>query len=271
MAQKTYKLFTLCSLVLACIQFQHSHGFTTITPTTTTTFKSKNKSQSSSSSFALQMSSIQKENTELPPQKQNKKFELPPLPEDHIILGGDILALFTYSFLDHVIAALILADAKDIYTEPNALTLPVWSDVVSNNFGPSLLTAITAQQEMADIGDAGVIAEANQALMLHHAPCLETFGVSAVLLGTCWLISGYFNRAFEYENTVSCHPSHAIVVTGKTWIFSAMMMLGLAVWSNSAFCGCQSLTRNDMDFIFDSLSVLVTWRFVASLVLGGFF
>ena len=207
---------------------------------------------------------------------EKKTFNLPPLPEDPIILGGDILALFTYAFLDHTITAIMIANAKEVYKAPNALDIPVWSDVISNNFGPSLLTAITTQQQMADIGATAIVSEVNEMSTAHYyAPCLESFGVSAVLLGTCWLVSGYFNRAFEYKNTISCSPSHAICVTGRTWLFTAMMMVGLAIWSDWAFCGChhmdvaRGLTKADTDFIFDSFSVLVTWRFVAVCLLGG--
>lgn len=224
------------------------------------------------SASSLSMSSIPEP---MQRNKEKKEFRLPPPPEDFIVLGGDILALFTYALLDHVITALMVSEAQDLYTAPDALNIPVWSDVMSNNFGPSLLTAITAQQQMADIGDSAIIAENEVMLSAHHyAPCLETFGLSAVLLGTCWIVSGYFNRAFEYKNTISCDTSHAVVVAGRTWIFTAAMMVGLAVWSDTAFCGClenaRGLTKADTDFIFDSFSVLVTWRFVASSLLGGF-
>lgn len=241
---------------------------------------SKHASIKSRITLTLRMTAMQNNNDNTDSQalekKKSFKFSLPPPPEDHIVLGGDIIALFTYTFLDHLIAALLLEDAYKLYTEPNALQLPVWSDVASNNFGPSLLSAITAQQQMANIGDSAAIVDTTEALLSHHyyAPCLETFGVSSVLLGTCWLISGYLNEAFEYKNTVLCHPSHAIIVTGRTWIFTAMMMLGVAMWSDKAFCGCldnvRVLTKADMAFIFDSFSVLVAWRFVASLILGSF-
>jgi len=206
--------------------------------------------------------------------EEKKEFRFPPPPEDFIVLGGDLVALFTYALLDHGVTALMVADAQDLYSAPDALSIPVWSDVMSNNFGPALLTAITAQQQLAEIGDAALIAE-NEVMLspYHYAPCLETFGCSAVLLGTCCLIAGYFNHAFEYKNTISCDTNHALIVAGRTWIFTAMMLVGIAVWSDTAFCGCldnaRGLTKADTDFIFDSFSVLVTWRFVASTLLGG--
>jgi len=270
------------TIILLCHQFQLSQGFTTNIKNIFTLEHVKNESfryhpssSTSSSSFSshLFMSSVQSKDRST----QKKQFELPPLPEDPIVLGGDILALFTYTFLDHFVTAMLIANAKEIYTEPNALGLPVWSDVVSNNFGPSLLTAITTQQQMADISGTAVVAEFNEMAMTHHyAPCLENCGVSAVLLGSCWLLSGYFNHAFTYKNTISCHPSHALLIAGRTWFFTALMMVGLAMWSDVAFCGChcapdavRGLTKADTDFIFDSFSVLIAWRFVAASLLGG--
>ena len=268
-------LVLFCALSLSITELKFSAAFTPIKPTVAKRQNSAVQSGRFSFPFATPLFASSSPEEAVALERPKKDFRLPPPPEDYIVLGGDLAALFTYAFLDHFINALILADAKDFFTEPNALNIPVWSDVISNNFGTSLLSAISAQQQIADIGDPAMLAEANEALMSahHYAPCLDTFGVSAVLLGTCWLVSGYFNRAFEYKNTINCHPSHAIVVAGRTWLFTAVMMVGLAIWSNSAFCGCHApahgLTRADTDFIFDSFSVLVTWRFVAVTLLGG--
>lgn len=260
-----------CWSIITCLKFEYCEGFTPIKPVN---FRRNNNVLHRHPHTSLYTPTSLKSTPAPGSTQQKEEFQLPPPPEDLLILTGDLVALFTYAFLDHFVTALVIADAKGVYTEPDALQIPVWSDVITNNFGGSLLSAITSQQQLAEIGDVAT-SEMNQALLSqhHYAPCLESFGVSAVLLGTCWLLSGYFNRAFEYKNTISCDPNHAILVAGRTWIFTALMMLGLAVWSDHAFCGCldttRELTRADTDFIFDSFSVLVTWSFVASTLLGG--
>lgn len=200
---------------------------------------------------------------------------MPPKPEDFIVLGGDVAALFTYSLLDHTITSLLLSETKITFTEPDALLVPVWSDVAATNFGGSLLSEVLHQQQMAHIGDVAATAAAIDLANTHYAPCLASFGVSAVLLVSCWLASGYFNEAFSYENTLTCEPQRAVVVASKTWLVTATMMVGLAYWSTNCFCPHHTdvigLTKADTDFIFDTFSVLVMWRYMASVMLGGFF
>lgn len=201
------------------------------------------------------------------------RLELPPTPEDFIVLGGDVAALFTYTFLDRAITSFAIFESRPSFTEPDAFLVPVWSDVSSQNFGESFLSAVLSEQQLAQIGqNPSAAAVAMDLQNIHHAPCLESFGLTAVLLVSCWLVSGYFNKAFLFQNTISCAPSHAIVVTGKTWLLTAAMMVGLACWSGFCFCPNHtvSLSKTDAEFIFDTFTVLVTWRYMVSLVLGQF-
>jgi len=196
---------------------------------------------------------------------------LPPTPEDYIVLGGDVVALFTYAFLDHALASLVISESKPTFTEPDSLLVPVWSDISTHNFGQSFLEAVLSEQQMAQMGGNQAVLDLQQSIP-HYAPCLNSFGVSSVVLVSCWLLSGWFNRAFCYQNTISCEPSHAILVTGKTWVYAATMMVGLAYWSSNCFCPNHTagMSTSDADFIFDTFTVLVMWRYMASLVLGRF-
>ena len=74
----------------------------------------------------------------------NIKDFLPPLPEDHMALSGDVLALFVYSYLDHTVSALYAEastiDVADLVatstSAENAPSLPVWFDPTHlNEFG----------------------------------------------------------------------------------------------------------------------------------------
>lgn len=197
---------------------------------------------------------------------------LPPAPEDYIVLGGDLLALFTYSFLDKAVTSMIISESQPSFTTPDSLLIPVWSDVATHNSGQAFLSAVFTEQQMAQIGDTAATAAAMDISNIQHAPCLDSFGLSSVLLVSCWLVSGYFNRAFAYENTISCEPRHALIVTSKTWIYSAAMVVGVAYWSSNCFCPntVAGLSTADTEFIFDTFSILAIWRFMAAVVLGGF-
>lgn len=128
-----------------------------------------------------------------------------------------------------------------------------------------------AEQADAQIGTTLAMAAQD---VPHYAPCLASAGISAVLFGSCWLLAGYINSAFSYKNTILCKPDQALIVTGKTWLMFATMMVLLTLTSDHLFCGCNKLgglSQSDAAFIFDSLSVLITWRFMVATILGGGF
>ena len=202
------------------------------------------------------------------PDKQSR-FELPPPPEDTLTLAGDIMALFLYSFLDHKahdeLIDIITNDGVskavtelDPFNEYSITTqIPVWFDTVHS---------LTQQDQLL------------VRLSMEHvgyAPILSSIGMASFVLSTAWLLSGSLNRAFSYSNTLNCDTQRMLFVTGKTWLLSTTMVVLVAMLSAQNSCHCvtqtmpTTLTKPDADFIFDSLTVLITWRFTISMLMGG--
>jgi hypothetical protein len=198
-----------------------------------------------------------------------KKF-LPPPPEDQLAMGGDIIALFVYAFLDHFLndlmaSALASGDsATAAAVDPETATqlamstaIPVWYDISAHAGSPfngvSVLPALG---------------------YVPYAPAISTAGTSAVVLASSWLFTGWITGAFLYKNTVECSVSKAIAVAGRTWISATVITVGIALASD-AWCDCVTnpslggLTKADADFLFGSLSVLAMWRFVLGSILGN--
>eukprot|EP00978_Attheya_sp_CCMP212_P044744 scaffold320826_cov53-Attheya_sp.AAC.2 len=205
--------------------------------------------------------------------KEWKKKYLPPLPEDQLVLSGDVASLFLYSFLDHTMNDLYVSmkNTPDVASQtfasaldPSLLgdmapvsQLPVWFDPVHSAFGPLLTAALPVEH-------------------IVYAPAIASAGLSAVVMTSCWLISGYVNEAFSFRNTLGCTTMHALFVTLRTWILATFMLVVVAVGSDTAMgildsVGSPSiggLTQADADYIFDSFSVLVVWRFIFNSMLG---
>jgi hypothetical protein len=197
-------------------------------------------------------------------QSQERKDFLPPPPEDQLIMTGDVAALFVYSFLDHTFNNLYvdavqsgaMDQAKTLDPDLAQGTLPVWFDRFHSNMDVDHLMSI---MNIANI---------------QYSPALTTAGMASCALVSSWLLSGYLNHAFLFQNTVDCNTSRMLWVTGKTWLLSCAIMVMIAL-AGDAWSDCLSnpslggLTKADADYIFDSLTVLVTWRFMISLLLGG--
>jgi hypothetical protein len=195
-----------------------------------------------------------------------KKQLLPPPPEDQLVLSGDIFALFVYSFMDHSMNELYLdmvqsggveqARNLDPLGELASSQIPVWFDQIHSSMTPEHLLTIMS---MANI---------------NYSPSLSTAGLASVVMSTCWLFSGWINKAFLFQNTLDCNTAQMLLITGRTWIMSCALMVGIALAGDAA-CDCLrtpslgGLTKADADYIFDSLTVLVTWRFMVSAMLGG--
>ena len=66
-------------------------------------------------------------------------FKLPPLPEDHFALSGDVVVLFVYTYVDHITNALFYEasrmDLSQLVTatlDPrSSVALPVWFDLIT--------------------------------------------------------------------------------------------------------------------------------------------
>ena len=98
--------------------------------------------------------------------------------------------------------------------------------------------------------------------------------MAAVLFGTTWMVCGYFTGAFKYKNTLECSPSRAILVTALNWFCTCVIMLSIAYSSDlligeiDALHKSVGLTRADVDYILESLSALLVWRYTLNLILG---
>lgn len=217
----------------------------------------------------LHMSSIPEDDdisvSSIPKIMKSIKESLPPLPEDRTALSGDVLALFVYSYLDHAVHDIMCAEASRVdvgeymtLDPANAPSLPVWFDVTHiNEFGHWLYGS-------SSVG---------------YAPAIAVSGLAFVAMATCWIISGYFSGAFLMENTLECDAKNAMIVTGKTWIFMAVLMVCISLGSDFLWAQLDvihplsdpargGLTKADADYIFDSLSVLAFWRWMFNSVMG---
>jgi len=201
----------------------------------------------------------------------NFKITLPPAPEDPIALSGDILALFVYTYLDHAINFLyaeatakmdVVSDYLVTTNDPqnNAPSLPVWFDPSHlQTFGNNWL--------------------ANNHMETPYAPAIAASGLAFVSISTSWLVCGYFSGAFLNKNTLECDTPNAMVITLKTWMGTACLMVLLALWSDFLWGQLDEvnalsdqarggLTKADADYIFDSLTVLAFWRGMFNWLLG---
>lgn len=195
-----------------------------------------------------------------------KKDLLPPPPEDQLVMSGDVFALFVYTFMDHSMNEMYIDMARSGHVD-HARTLdplgelansqiPVWFDQIHSTMTPDHLLTL--------------ISTAN----FNYSPSLSTAGLASVVMTTCWLFSGWINQAFIFKNTLECNTARMLWITGKTWIMSCALVVAIALAGDAA-CDCLrtpslgGLTKADAYFIFDSLTVLISWRFMVSAMLGG--
>jgi len=245
--------------------------FQNTSTTRNTSLKQQHQNRHFSRKQHLQMSSIPEEDDYHPPPIKSQFLEpikeaLPPLPEDPTALSGDVLALFVYSYLDHTIhdicaeaARMDIGEYLTAVNSANAPSLPVWFDVTHiNEFGHWL---------------------ADSSSITSYAPVIASGGLAFVVMASCWILSGYFSGAFLMKNTLDCDGKNAMLVTGKTWVVMAVLMVGLALGSDALWGQLDTirplsdparggLTKADADYIFDSLSVLAFWRWMFNYLLG---
>lgn len=242
---------------------------------------------------------------------KDRFMKLPPEPEDQFIMTGDICILFLYAFTSHSINDSVVSGLLDDpkMTIPQAikeldpmhdmisLQHPVWVDLASNPNVPFGNPSVDRALEVS----------AREAFMNHWGPLLSTEGSACVALCTCWLIAGWFHRAFLFDSTTYCNPDHALTKTVETWLTAALLLAVLATGTDwlvghvpalqSLFCvTCKSaaaaagggefkaamaetnlpmvnflsLTQSDVLFIVDSLTVLIAWRWSAHRILNTF-
>lgn len=191
------------------------------------------------------------------PSSQNTFLSvLPPAPEDTFTMTGDLIALTVYGFVDHLIchdvSRLVLHRASTSIPQlerllPATYALPVWSDPTAPS---SFMVLQTAAR------DAWIVP--------YTGPLLYT-GSAVVLLAACWLGVGYLLESFALSNTLHCKGDQALWVTAKTWVLATGLAAAI-VWGTS---DDMTLTKGDVVFLTDSLSVVTLWRFLANGMFGS--
>jgi len=191
-------------------------------------------------------------------------WKLPPSPEDQFILIGDLLSLATYGISDHLVCQImsqqmIPSDSHVIFHDMvvdsgASLHAPVWWEAGS----PQASSILQATMESH--------------LVTRYSPLLEPMGQATTLLAGAWLLAGWFHRAFLFQNTLDCTTEKVLYVTARTWITTCLILFGLVVMTQAAM-GVEHFATNfakgDVDYIVDSLTVLMVWRFMASTMIGG--
>lgn len=163
---------------------------------------------------------------------KDRFLKLPPPPEDQFIMTGDIAILFLYAFTSHSINDSVVKGLLDDprMTIPEAvknvdplqnivnLQHPVWVDLASNPNVPFGNPSVDKALEVS----------ARESLLNHWGPLLSTEGSACVALCTCWLIAGWFHRAFLFDNSTYCGADQALSKTVETWLTSALLLACLA-------------------------------------------
>jgi hypothetical protein len=192
------------------------------------------------------------------PQKDGDSWKdyLPPSPEDQLIMTGDIAALFVYSFMDHTMNEWFVEQAGkgDIIDFAKNNQIPVWFDTTLHT------TAMSEKHLLTLLGLSDI----------YYSPLICHAGAAFVILTSCWLASGWVSGAFLFRNTLDCKGDQALLITFKTWMLTCAIMVAFA-WGSNVFLFQQQsglLTKADADYIFDSLTVLITWRFIVNAMLG---
>jgi len=244
------------------------------------------KRQQSKSFTPLKMSTLDPEETRM--RKIISKFtsKLPPPPEDQISMAGDVACLFLYSFIDHFVNRLYdsYLNSPDTINKFSASAAIESASAASSEISTNIVGSDVAAKSLPVWFDAtssapfGNIPLTSALPLEHHitySPAIATGGAASVLLCSAWLLSGYFTGAFQFKNALMASPNKALVVTAKTWVLSSLMMFGIAYGSDSLI-GCADclhnsvgITKADSDFIIDSLSVLLVWRFILSSFFGS--
>ena len=109
-------------------------------------------------------------------------------------------------------------------------------------------------------------------LVTQYSPLLEPMGQATTLLAGAWLLAGWFHRAFLYQNTLDCTTEKVLYVTARTWITTCLILFGLVVMTQAAMDVenfATNFAKGDVDYIVDSLTVLMVWRFMASTLISG--
>jgi hypothetical protein len=211
--------------------------------------------------------------------EQYIKSLIPPPPEDQFIMTGDVAVLFLYAFTSHYlnnfVVDSVISHSDSIQEAISALDpmgeitslqqQPVWVSVDQYHVTQNVLTLA-----------------AKENLMNHWGPLFSTAGSACVALCTCWLVAGWWHRAFLFQNSLECDTGSALIKTLETWLSMALLMILLAMGCNELITLLPSglvhqifggvtvdsvdyvMTKADSMFLVDSMTVLIAWRFMAN-------
>jgi hypothetical protein len=176
--------------------------------------------------------------------------------------------------------------------------LPVWLDTT----GASFTTTTVGWADWASPADAILQQQLQDHLVVQYSPILQDTGMAAVFMTAAWLVAGYLHEAFSVRHTLDCPTEQTLIKTAQTWLTACTMLLAVTAGTNylmTTIPGAvggggggldyyissmeqgegvvdgfgmllqQLFTRGDLDYILDSLSVLVLWRFMMSSMLGS--
>ena len=216
------------------------------------------------------------------------KSWMPPPPEDQFIMTGDIFVLFLYAFTSHYLNNFVVDSViSNSDTIQEALsTLDPAGEVTS------LQHPVWVAADQPQIVQSVLTLNAQDSLLNHWGPLFSTAGSACVALCTCWLIAGWWHRAFLFQNSLDCEPSQALVKTIQAWTSMVVLMMLLVLASNTLVTQMPSewmqaisaaptltptpttptafLTKADMMFLVDSASVLIAWRYMANAMMKFF-
>jgi len=194
--------------------------------------------------------------------ESKNKVEIRP-PEDLLTLGGDVLAIFLYTYMDHEATWLY-----DVFSKSHHSILPFSQEM--NNRVPVWFNTFSVEP----FGSIPL----NIALPVEHhflyTPALAEPGIASVLFVTLWVTTSILTEALNFKNTQSDSQT-ALLMTTYTWIIAAIQIAFVAWLSDGvighmdAFHKSIGLTHGDMEYLCGSLTVLLIWRFIVSVVLGS--
>lgn len=271
-------------VISSCIFYSHMHVSAFSPIARHFTFNSKQTDFNT----ILKMSSIDHDNDDETLARKIQSWvesTLPPPPEDQISFAGDIGSIFLYTSLDHIVNGMY----DEWLNSPDVLVSKSASAAIEASFSATsdLANSITQEPftgnsfpvwfDLKNSAPFGNIPLSSSLPISHHiqySPALDTAGMAAVLLASSWMVCGYFTGAFNFKNTLECSPNRAIIAVTKNWFFTVLLMFVIA-YASDTFVGCVDclhksvgLTKADEDFILDSLSVLLVWRFTLNNALG---
>jgi len=200
-------------------------------------------------------------------------FKPPPKPEDQFVMTGDLLSLCVYGFTDHFFCQTVsrMMVAQTLSDPTHHLSHAAASTLEANGASTNIMLQTPVWLDMNSPYTNQVLeSNLSRQLVTQYSPLLEPMGQATCLLVACWLLAGWVHGAFLSKNTLDCSTERALMVTAQTWMSTCLLCFGI-VMSSQAICGCDHfylVTRGDLDYILDSSTVLVMWRFLASYLLG---